>query len=621
MEGPLGNFTNARFQATFGCRDTGRVHILKVLSALIRAPTEDEMESFIRMLGSYVGNTFAVSGVGSTGEQRGRTVRLSVVKNIDGKLCIDICEDSERSTHFEDMEVTCQSHRALITYGGCIEVFATDSDIWQMLLAYADWEQLQGNDRPTSSKIFVRIAQVLVVVEGKEIQEEILRVDDLALKIRFDPRCIQALIPVEFRVLNIVTAMLLLGSDMTSTIVGMSHKRGLTLFMENLMYIGCLVIHANAEQKLLGWVNVIDLVAAQRFFKVIYGNRDPMAFADLSKGITRDAWGRMFDELSWLDCQKRVAKRDPTKFERYIPSENNIEQHIMRAQSRLHSVVCAKDRIPNRPPLVGYVVTGEKNGCIADFVAPRVVDLLGLNIKNVLPLLFPSPLLHVYAFECSSTNSALVDSVRRNSRTSSSTSLCSRCKHSVHRNRICEDCGSDPCSAVCSRCGHEPHEGALCQLCLNTVSGTSMLCALICLVPGCHHPGKRSQHSKVGCKECGANEGCNAISQVRQAEVVAAADLSSEDAAIDLADDMNEAVNERDDGCAHDEQSDSDDDNEDDTVNLATMRSIVSALSEHRDNESSSIFDAAITAATDTDQGPDMERTVERYLGIITDDP
>lgn len=618
VEGALGSFSNARLQETFQDRELGRVDMLRVLGRLIRAPTALEAVVLIGLLGEE-GRSMAVSGAGATGSERGRTVRLTAVRGSpDGPLQLSISEDELRSNHFEDAEVVRQACLASQHFSGGVEIIATDTDIWQLAVVAVDQAQLRSADGERGPPLYVRLSPQTVDVAGVQVQEELMCVNSLAMNIRLDPRCIAASIPLDMRVLNYIAATLLLGSDSTSCIPGMSHNRGLNIFMEELSYIGCLVTKADAAAEAVGWTFTYVPEAALRFFKVIYCRRDPMAVADLSNGIAPDAWARLLESVAWNDLQRRVAARNPTKFDWYLPSIENITQHIMRAQSRLHGIVNATVQQPSRIPLAGFRVLFNKDGAEITKDSPTADELVGVIIVNVDPVFLPSSLEDVYSFPTMPIKTVMRSI--RGPRVGSTTLLCSRCHHNVHRNRACATCATDPCVLVCSRCSHEPHEGTPCSSCAAGVIGTSLLCQFICPIPDCRHPGKRSEHSLHGCSLCGDGQACNAVAQQRNATAINAADDISEDshsgslvaAMNDECDDAEQilVVTDASGGC-----DDDDADVESDIAHIEMLRSIVSALSMAGDEGSRAEIDAAMIVATDAGEGPDLELAVQRHIG------
>lgn len=625
VEGALGSFSNARFQETFQNRELGRVDMLRVLGELIRRPTSIEASALLGIIGKE-GRSIAVSGAGFTGDERGRTVRLTAVRSDgpNGTLTLSIHEDVLRSTHFEDFEVVRQAFLASEQFPGSTEILATDNDIWQIALVAVDQAQLESADGDRGPLFYVRVSPQTVDIAGLQVLEELMCVNTLASNIRLDPRCIAASIPLDLRVRNFVAAILLLGSDSTSCIPGLTHNRGLNMFMTDLSYIGCLIKEADAAAEANGWkITYID-EAVERFWKVMYCRRDPVAVADLSKGISPDGWGRLLEGIPWIDLRRRMAARSPTKLELYVPSIENIMQHSLRAQSRLHSIVHATVLQPPRIPLAGFRVYFTQDGSEMTKDSPTADELIGRKIHRVVPVFFTSSLEEVYSFQTMPVD-AVIQTIR-GPRVASTTLLCSRCHHTVHRNRACAVCTTDPCVLVCPRCSHNAHEDSPCLSCAPLVIGTSVLCQQMCPIPGCRHAGKRSDHSLHGCPSCGEGEACNAIFQQRTAAAIISADDKAEDAH------SGSLVGAMDDECDDDAEqilvidtiatgdcNDDEADLEGDIAHIETMRSIVSALSVAGDEKSRAEFDAAMIVATDAGEMPDLELAVQRHLDAGAD--
>lgn len=284
------------------------------------------------------------------------------------------------------------------------------------------------------------------------------------------------------------------------------------------------------EERANGSILTIDDDAIIRMTMLLFAMLNPTVICDNFKSKTVPDKRRILVDLGYEAMEKAIAFHT-MESSCFMPSRNNLRCCKGRVASRATTWYCADMAlvVPGYK-LLGFTVThidGENGETktidpwtsavdppqIIASTASFTLDCKGNPINSTLAYLFGSNQEASDRYISSVSSHAPVPRTPR-SGPSDVRSWCSSCFHKKHTNLKCIDCNSTVgrCEKKCKVCLHPPHEG-ICPQCRDVITAKSVaLCVHVCR--GCSHLGKTGDHFKRGCKECGDNEGCNALLSV-----------------------------------------------------------------------------------------------------------
>ena len=227
------------------------------------------------------GNKVSFSGVGSSEDERKRTVTLGA-GNVTPQL-------SAPSDQREDTEAIRQAV-ATINKNENAMVEGADTDFFLIGTLAVDKQQqllvLSGEER-TLGKLFVRMTrkpvQINVGGSSDSFSEEYWCCNDLATQIQGYPGfsklragTTEEIVALEHRVPSVIALFILLGGDTTSYLY-LPYTKSLEWYLSHAEFVGALVRIPSEEEKREGWPLVLDEEAVKRLFKVLYACRNPDA--------------------------------------------------------------------------------------------------------------------------------------------------------------------------------------------------------------------------------------------------------------------------------------------------------------------------------------------------------
>ena len=336
----------------YGDRTCGRRIWQKVLRELVD-------NGDVRKALGVGGNEVSFSGVGSSEDERKRTITLGA-----GSV---ISQLSTPSNQREDTEAIHQAVQTINEAENAI-IEAQDTDIFCIGTLAADKQQqlleLSREER-TLGKLFVRMTSqdvpLSVGSNSGSFSEEYWCCNDLATQIKAYPGfsklragTTEEVVAFEYRVPSVIALFILLGGDTTSYLY-LPYAKSLEWYLSHAEFVGALVRILTEEELREGWPLVSDEEAVKRLFKMLYACRNPDAIDRWTSLPLPERYAALRD-TSYEDLESKVARCVFPLTMRFMPKWALMVQHLLRAQHRLRTWYNADLSAPPDVPLVGHVV-------------------------------------------------------------------------------------------------------------------------------------------------------------------------------------------------------------------------------------------------------------------------
>lgn len=352
-----------------GYSQRGEGEFRDMLRRIIFDFVQHHPEKVAKVMGNE--GTIQFAGYGENDDQRMSTFQI-VCSSHNPKL-EEVAE--LKSNCLEDTNQVAIAKKSL-NEGKNVVIVVEDGDLPQIgvlnvgtALMESEDENLIVDDTIIKGNLFIKMTQQSITIDGKTIMEEYINCNELSQSMINHSGFELANINIGERVPSVIALMILLGGDTTSYLY-LPYTKCLQWYLRYTDFVGSLVRDGNENEKSNGFGKwVIDMEAVVRLMILLYALKNPKALPSWNSLPHHEQISHL-KNLTYSQVQKVVAKSNLPKIFRYMPSLDNLHEHVNRAILRLHTWLYAFDRNVPDVPMLGFKVILKKEELIEKRLAP-----------------------------------------------------------------------------------------------------------------------------------------------------------------------------------------------------------------------------------------------------------